>query len=134
MPRLSVFMLRTAMLHLGIGFTLGALMLSNKGIPYAPVLWRLLLPHVELVLIGWTMQLIMGTAFWILPRHTREPRYGNELLVWEAYAFLNVGVIIAAMGLGTGVDILTLCGRALELIAALLFAIPIYPRIKAFAV
>jgi hypothetical protein len=79
MPRLSVFMLRTALIHLGIGFTLGALLLSNKGIPYALELWRLLLPHVEFVLFGWTMQLMMGVAFWILPRHTHEPRYGAHI-------------------------------------------------------
>jgi cbb3-type cytochrome oxidase subunit 1 len=127
-------MLRTALIYLGIGFTLGALLLSNKGIPYAPLLWRLLLPHVETVLFGWTIQLIMGVAFWILPRHTREPRYGNVNLVWGAYAFLNVGIIAAALGLWTGVEPLALAGRVLELIAVMLFAIAIFPRVKAFGV
>ena len=68
MPRLSVWIIRTALLYLGIGFTFGALMLFNKGVPFDPMLWRLLRPHIEFVLLGWTMQLAMGVAFWIMPR------------------------------------------------------------------
>ena len=68
MPRLSVWSIRTAMLYLGLGFLWGALMLFEKGAPVAPSLLRLLPMHIEFVLIGWTMQLAMGVAFWILPR------------------------------------------------------------------
>lgn len=134
MPRLSVFILRTALLHLGVGFTFGALLLSNKGIPYAPMLWRLLFPHIELVLIGWTMQVVMGVAFWILPRHHSTQKYGKEWLVWVAYISVNTGVIVSAIGLWAGIDGVTFIGRILELWAAVLFGISIFPRVKAFAV
>jgi len=39
MPRLSVYLIRTALLYLAAGFTFGGLMLFNKGLPFAPALW-----------------------------------------------------------------------------------------------
>ena len=36
----------------------------------------------EVVLFGWTLQLAMGIAFWILPRFSHEPRYGNQAFGW----------------------------------------------------
>ena len=37
MPRLTVWMVRTSLLQLGIGFTFGMLMLFNKGVPFDPL-------------------------------------------------------------------------------------------------
>jgi hypothetical protein len=68
MTRLSMWTVRTALLYLGVGFLLGALMLLQKGVPIDPSMLRLLPMHVEFVLLGWTLQLAMGVAFWILPR------------------------------------------------------------------
>ena len=56
------------MLYLALGMTVGALLLFHKGIPLHPALWRWLPPHLEFLLVGWTLQLAMGVAFWILPR------------------------------------------------------------------
>ena len=64
MPRLSVWFIRSALLYLGVGFTLGALILFQKGVPYDGAVWGLLLMHIEFLLIGWTVQLAMGMGFW----------------------------------------------------------------------
>ena len=47
MPRLSRWFIRCALIYLALGFTFGALMLFNKGVPFYPALWRLLPTHVE---------------------------------------------------------------------------------------
>ena len=98
MPRLTVWMVRAALLHLGAGFTFGALMLLNKGAPVSGEIWRLLWPHVELVLLGWTLQLGMGVAFWIMPRFSGERRYGRVWLGWAAFGLLNAGVVTVIGG------------------------------------
>src|SRR6188768_3484649 len=41
MPRLSVWMIRTALIHLAIGFALGALLLAQRGMPLSPMIPRL---------------------------------------------------------------------------------------------
>jgi hypothetical protein len=133
MPRLSIWSIRAALLYLGIGFTLGGLMLFNKGVPVVPSLWRLLPIHIEFVLIGWTVQLAMGVVFWILPRIQRTERYGNTKLAWIAFGLLNSGVMAVAAGEWfDGLARLTLVGRGTELIAVVAFAIYIWPRVKAF--
>lgn len=136
MPRISMFYLRTAMLHLLAGFTFGALMLANKGLALSPMLWVLLQPHIEVMLTGWVLQLALGTALWILPRHTEEPRYGRLAYGWAAFWLLNTGVLLVVTGRLLAADGMTLVmiGRLSELMAVLCFAIQMWPRIKAFGV
>lgn len=132
MPRLTVWFLRTALVHLACGFTFGALILFHKGIPLDVAVWRLLPLHIEFVLIGWTVQLAMGVAFWILPRLIRGPARGNERLIWLAYAAFNGGVLAAAINQivsGWGWGLLT--GRMLEALAVAIFAVSVWPRVKA---
>lgn len=135
MIAVSAWMIRAALLYLGIGFTFGALMLVNKGIPLDPSLWRLLNIHVEFLLIGWTLQLAMGVAAWILPRFSAEPRYGALGLMWAAFALLNTGVLCVAAGSWAGEPLtrLILAGRALELLAAVSFVAHIWRRVKPLA-
>jgi hypothetical protein len=134
MPRLSVWMVRAALLHLGTGFTFGAFMLWNKGLPFEPRLALLLSPHIELVLVGWTIQLAMGVAFWIIPRFTGINRYGRVWLAWGAFVCINAGVIlVVASFIVPELAGLTLRGRLLETLAVVLFAVHIWPRVKPFA-
>jgi hypothetical protein len=130
MPRLSVWMVRTALLYLGAGFTFGALILWNKGFPTTPEVWRLLYPHVEFVLLGWTAQLGMGVAFWIMPRFPNAPRFGRTHLAWLAYALLNGGVLLAAAGLWLPMALMTLVGHGLEALAVGCFALYLWPRVR----
>jgi hypothetical protein len=127
---LSVWFIRTGLVHLGLGFSVGALLLFHKGVPLAAALWRMLPLHIELVLVGWTVQLGMGVAFWILPRWGTAR--GNEALAWLAYGLLNAGVLSAGLGqwLGGPAAVPGL-GRGLELLAALAFALHAWPRVKA---
>lgn len=133
MPRLTIWALRAALLYFGIGFTFGGAMLFHKGVPFDPAVWRLLPVHVEFVLIGWTMQLAMAVAFWILPRLRRTDRYGSTTLAWIAFGLLNAGVLaVTASAWLDSPAALRLAGRALELTAALAFAVTIWPRVKMF--
>jgi hypothetical protein len=116
MTRLSAWTVRAALLYLGAGFLIGAVMLFEKGVPLQLAALRLLPMHVEFVLIGWTLQLAMGVAFWILPRFSREPRYGNQRYGWIAVALLNMGVLGAGVGHGWSPPI-WYCWQSGELLA-----------------
>ncbi len=132
MPRLSVLMIRTALMYLGIGFTLGGLVLFNKGIPIGADIPRMMLPHGDILLFGWVMQLIMGTAFWIMPRFPIAPKYGRVWLARAAYLLLNAGVITAVIGQWIIEPHLTFVGRVLMLLAVLCFAAHIIPRVRPY--
>ena len=130
MPRLSVWFIRAALIYLAGGFTFGMLLLFHKGVPLNPWMWRLLPLHIECVLIGWTVQLAMGVAFWILPRFGLSGR-GNETPVWLAYGLINVGVLAVGLeGTLAAPPEITLAGRATELLSVVLFAVHAWPRVK----
>jgi hypothetical protein len=121
-------------LYLAVGVTLGALLLVHKGVPLHPALWRLLPPHIEFLLLGWTLQLAQGVAFWILPRFQHGPEQGNEALAWWAFGLLNVGVCMVGVGWMLAVPgWLPFLGRVTEAASAVAFAAHAWPRVKSFA-
>ncbi len=130
MPRLSQWFVRTALAYLALGFTFGALMLANKGLTFYPLLWRLLSAHIELMLIGWTLQLALGMAFWMLPRFWEGPPRGNESGAWLAYLLLNLGVwLVVVRAVLSWPTWLLVVGRVSEAGAAVAFGLHIWQRI-----
>lgn len=123
MPNLSRWMIRTALIYLLLGFTVGALLLAHKGVPLHPALWGWLPAHIEFLLLGWVLQLTMGVAFWILPRYWQPPRRPNEHYARLAFLLLNLGIWLVVAGttfrLGQWT---TFAGRLAEAAAVLLFA------------
>lgn len=130
MPRLSIWAVRLSLLYMLSGFTSGAILLANKGVPFVPLAWNLLPGHIDMLLFGFVIQLAIGMGYWILPRYRSGSR-GNETGVWIALAMLNLGIGLAAF---TGwfnlpVEGLAL-GRLFEGTAAALFAIQAWRRIR----
>ncbi|HSN76754.1 MAG TPA: hypothetical protein VL334_16905 [Anaerolineae bacterium] len=129
MPRLSVWFIRLSLLYLALGFSLGALMLANKGLAFAPWLWRLRPAHIELLLVGWIAQLAMGMAFWILPRF--QSSRGDVRPVWLALLLLNGGLLLACLSLSSWTLV---AARVAEMAAVAAFAWHAWPRVKAIGV
>ena len=129
MPRLSVWFVRSALSYLALGFTFGALLLANKGIPLHPLTWRLLPAHIEFLLFGWTVQLAFGVAFWILPRW--QTQRGDERPAWLAFVSVNVGIwlVVLASWLTAPAWVLA-TGRVLQAAAMAAFALHAWPRVK----
>ena len=131
MPRLSVWFIRTALVYLLAGATLGALLLASKGVQLPIAVWGWLPGHIEFVLFGWIIQLAMGVAFWILPRFSDHPKRGNERLAWAAYGLLNGGIwLMVAAGMLAGAGWLRFAGRGMQAAAALVFGLHAWPRVK----
>jgi hypothetical protein len=131
MPRLSVWALRASLLYLLTGFSIGALLLANKGQPFWPLIWLLLPAHIEFLLVGWMVQLAVGVAFWILPRFPGGSR-GNESLAGVSILLLNLGVLLVAF---QGIfSLFLLLGRFCEAVSGFLFIWLAWSRIRPFSV
>jgi cbb3-type cytochrome oxidase subunit 1 len=134
MPRLSIFLIRAALIHFGIGFTIGALILYNKGIPAFPWIWRLLPVHVEMLIFGWMAQLAMGVSFFALPRFPdTEKRYGKVWLGWISFALLNTAIIVMAFAYWQPSAGLAFASRMMLITSAITYVLMIFPRVKPFA-
>lgn len=130
MPRLSRWMIRTAFLYLISGITIGGLLLTHKGTPFLPGIWNWLPLHIEFLLLGWVVQLVLGMAFWILPRYWTKPRRPRTFLAWGAFGLLNGGIwLVTAVTLFHIPHIWLFWGRILEISAIIFFAAHAWLRI-----
>lgn len=143
MPALSRMMIRLAFVHCWIGFGLAALLISRKGLPelfdstlWQAYSWQWLPAHVDMLLLGWMVQLSLGTAYWILPRLpgtvSERGRFGFAI---SAAILLNSGVIIFAGAVILAAwqpEVLWVqtVGLTLQLAALVAFAIHAWPRIR----
>lgn len=133
MPRLSVWLVRTALVQLVIGAALGALYLGWKGFGVPAFAPSLLPLHVECVLVGWVIQLVLGVAYWILPRRADERTGPGDGAIWLAYVLVNGGVVAVGVAplLGAPSSV-ALAGRVAELAAAAAFATHAWPRVRPY--
>jgi len=131
MPLLSRWMVKFALAYLALGFTLGGLLLANKGVPIHPLLWLLLPAHQEFLINGWMVHLALGVAFWILPRFAQEPKRGNTQLAWIGWVLLNLGIWgISLSPYLPGWAWMPILGRLFQVGGGLVFALYAWPRVK----
>ena len=130
MPKLSVWLVRASLIYMGVGFLFGGLILSHKGIPIYAWTWKLLNPHIEMMIYGWTVQFVMGIAYWILPRFPMVNRYGRSYLGWWSFGLLNVGLLLAMLDVVVLTGQLLPLGRLLMVAAVITFVVMMWPRVK----
>ena len=123
MPRLSAWLIRLAFLHLVAGAGIGAVMLANLGY-HDPGYLRWLPLHLEMVLVGWLLQLPLGVGYWMLPRVPGGAR-GPRMPGWGGLVALNGGILVAGAGAPAP-------GRAMELLGVGLFVVLLWPRIRPY--
>ena len=107
MPATSRAFVKVSIVCLILGAVLGALLLVNRWLPLDPRIAALKGSHVQLLVVGWLTQLILGVAWWLFPPlalrpqadGSRAPRRGqaqrgNEPLFWATFVLLNTGVLL----------------------------------------
>ena len=132
MPRLSTWLIRIALVLLLLGATIGAWRLALGGLaditrPHLAALHRLLL------LDGWLIPFVIGTAHWMLPKHAGSlPRGDERIGVVGLILFLTglIGGIVAILNPTT-----TWSGAlpaGVRLLGYLCWLIMLWPRVKPF--
>ena len=126
MPRVTAWFIRASLCHMMGGFVLGALLLASKGVALPARVWALRSVHIEMLLVGWMIQLVLGVAIWIFPRFVlhQRPRQ-SAVTAWLAFALLNLGVLLVCVG-----DATAAAGRVSELAAAASFAGHLWGRVS----
>jgi hypothetical protein len=94
MPTLSRYFIKTAFLNLLLGLSLSLFISLQPTFAYLRPI------YIHEITIGWLSQLIMGVAYWMFPKFSKEAPRGNEKLSWAVFGLLNLGLLFRAIGEG----------------------------------
>jgi hypothetical protein len=137
MPLLTRWFIKSGLVYLVGALLMAALMLARSVFDLPGWVAVLRPVYLHLLMVGWVTQLIMGVAYWMFPKYSKEQPRGSEWLGWAVYALLNSGLIMRAvteplvtlhpeMKLGG----LLAASAILQLLAGWGFVINTWPRVK----
>ena len=150
MPLTSRVSVKASIVYLAIGAMLGAILLINRWVPLGSGVYALRASHVQLLVVGWLTQLIIGVGWWLFPplpiglrgdaqgpvRRGQATR-GSERLFWIALACLNLGILLQALfepvHIWTQIELLSVLSGfsgLFLLIAAVLFVVNLWGRVR----
>ncbi len=98
MPNLSRWFIKAGLVSLVLALGLELLQLRPghwwPGLPAS----GLHLAAIHLLTVGWLLQVIIGVAFWMFPRHPTTPPRGDPRYGWFAFGTLNLGLLLRLGG------------------------------------
>lgn len=134
MPAQSIWMIRLSLLSLLLSVTMGGLILIHKALPLHPAVWGALPLHYELAIWGWLVQFVMGTSYWIFPRHLSGPGRGSSILSTAMVLIYNIGLMLLLMSILKGLADyqLALAGRGCLAFAVMMFGSLMWHRVVSY--
>lgn len=133
MPLVSRIAIRMAFGWLIVGFGTGTALAAARGGFLPAAIYAAFELHTGALLIGFFVQLVIGVAFWMFPKHGSGAARGNEQVVVAGIVLLNLALVarvaasVAASSRGA-----TTAGAGIALAVAIC-ATQLWPRVKPFA-
>ena len=94
MPTLTRWYIKTALVYFVLALIAGLLLEAQKvwdfSLPYS----GLFPVYIHLLVVGWLTLLILGVAYWMFPKYSRDLPRGSEALGWASYILLNAGLVL----------------------------------------
>ncbi len=131
MSKLSIWSIRLALICLIAGWAIGAVLMINRAWGLAGWPWKLVDLHVALVLFGWTLQVVVGVAYWMLPTFGGRSNRGREKAALMSVVAINLGIVWVVAGVFFS-PAAPVVATVFWLVAVLSFGWHAWPRIKAF--
>jgi hypothetical protein len=98
MPTLARYFIKSGMIYFVMGLLLATVVMAQP-VFNLPTNIALLRPtYLHLLTVGWITQLIVGVAYWMFPKYTKENPRASERLGWAIFFLLNTGIILRAIG------------------------------------
>ena len=134
-PTPSGLIIRTSLIYLITGFTIGGLILWSKVDASFLWAWSLFSVHIDFLLFGWTFQFVLGVAYWILPRFPKEPIRGPLWPIWLSFILLNSGLLVNLLSsLFPTTFSGMLISRIFIMLSVMFFITAIYGRVRPFLI
>lgn len=137
MPALVRFFIKTALVYFVAALLIGLYQVLLPTLPESLQLPGLNPVYFHLLMVGWVTQLIVGVAYWMFPRYSKDSPRGPEWLGPAIWGLLNVGLALRAIGepmqaAGSPVIAgwLMAISAVLQVAAGWLIVAALWPRVK----
>jgi cbb3-type cytochrome oxidase subunit 1 len=94
MPTVTRLFLKTALLFFILALLSGVAVMARPLLNLPRFFAGLTPVYFHLFMVGWITQLIIGIAYWMFPRYSREQPRGSDRLIWATYGLLNLGLLL----------------------------------------
>lgn len=137
MPPITRVFVKAALAYFVVALITGFLLVAPPWLPLPAWVGALNPVYFHLFMVGWVTQLIIGVAYWMFPKFSREQPRGSDALAWSAFGLINVGLalrIIAepanALAPGEVWGYLLAASALLQWLGGLAFVANTWPRVK----
>ncbi len=137
MPRLVRWFIKAGLIYLMMALTTGVLLQARTVIELPSWMATLHPVYIHLLTVGWITQLIIGVAYWMFPKFSRERPHGSEFLGWATFVTLNIGLFLRLLSeprvtMRSEPDLgwLLALSAVLQTVAGWLFVVNIWLRVK----
>ncbi|HRI57982.1 MAG TPA: hypothetical protein PK170_12915 [Anaerolineae bacterium] len=94
MPSITRLFVKTSLVYL-VAALLAGFLLALRPLLALPALVNGLTPvYFHLFMVGWVTQLIVGVAYWMFPKWSKELPRGHDVLALATYWLLNAGLLL----------------------------------------
>ncbi len=98
MPQLVRWTIKTALIYFVIALSMAALVAAQPLLGLSPTLQALRPVYLHFLMVGWVTQLIIGMAYWMFPKFSKERPRRSDTAAWGVYVALNSGLILRGFG------------------------------------
>ena len=137
MPRLARWFIKAGLLYFVLALATGVLLQARTVIDLPAWTSTLNPVYIHLLAVGWITQLIIGVAYWMFPKFTKEQPRGSETLGWATFILLNIGLILrviseprVTMHARPDLGFMLAVSAVLQTAAGWLFVINTWSRVK----
>lgn len=130
MPTITRYFIKSAMLYFVLGLLM-AFFLAAKNLLNLPDVILLMNPtYLHVLVMGWITQLIIGVAYWMFPKYSKEKPRGDERIGWFIFIAFNIGLLLRVIGEPLAIRWMLPISAVLQMVAVWFFVLAIWPRVK----
>jgi cbb3-type cytochrome oxidase subunit 1 len=130
MPTITRYFIKAAMLYFGAGLLTGFLISARSLFNLPAALTAMTPTYLHMLVVGWITQLIIGVAYWMFPKFSKESPRGDERVGWVIFILLNIGLVLRIIGEPLNIGWMLPLSAILQFFAVWLFIIVVWPRVK----
>lgn len=137
MPSITRLFIKASLLYLVVALFVGVLLVLRLLYDLPGIISGFSPIYFHLFMVGWVMQLIVGVAYWMFPKWSKEQPRGYDWLALTTFWLLNVGLLLRmaaepalTVSRWGGWGWLIIVSAVLQWLAGLAFVINTWPRVK----